>query len=99
VFLEEVTMQGEGIMNEKLDRVLRIRQVCEITGLSRATLYRRMLLGEFPERIPLGERSVGWLESEVRAWLAANIARRNTRAPEVARVPQIKSISQAGVHQ
>ena len=92
-------MQEKGSMNEKLDRVLRIRQVCEITGLSRPTIYRSMALGEFPERIPLGERSVGWLESEVRAWLAANVARRNTRASKDTRVRPIKSISQAEGHQ
>lgn len=62
----------------KLDRVLRLKQVREMIGLSRSTIYRSIALGTFPAPIPLGPRSVGFLESEVRAWVAANIVQRNT---------------------
>jgi prophage regulatory protein len=33
--------------------------------------------GRFPKPIPLGERSVGWIESEIIAWQKARIAERD----------------------
>ena len=56
------------------DRILRIEQVLEMTGLSRSSLYRRIKDGTFPEPLRLGgdaSRAVGWLESEVLAWIAS----------------------------
>jgi len=40
-------------------------------GLSRATIYRRMLRSEFPASVPLGGHIVGWRESDINAWIAA----------------------------
>ena len=54
--------------------ILRFAQVREKTGLSRATVYRRIRAGTFPAPLDLGEggcRSLGWLEDEVDAWVAA----------------------------
>ncbi len=56
------------------DRALRLRQVSELTGLGRSMIYQMQAEGRFPQRIKLGERAVGWLESEVRDWLASRIA-------------------------
>jgi len=57
-------------------RILRIRAVKDRCGLSRSTLYNRIASGEFPAPISLGARSVGWLESEVDAWIGSCIASR-----------------------
>ena len=54
--------------------VLRRRTVEARTGLSRSTIYLRMAQGTFPKSIPLGPRAIGWLESEVEAWLQAQVA-------------------------
>ena len=62
-------------MNEKLT-VLRLNSVRERTGLSRSTIYQRIQEGKFPKPIRLGMRAVGWLESEVEAWLQQRIALR-----------------------
>jgi len=56
------------------ERALRLRQVSQLTGLSRSMIYQMQADGRFPQRIKLGERAVGWLESEVRDWLATRIA-------------------------
>lgn len=56
------------------DRILRIEDVLEMTGLSRSSLYRRIKDGTFPEPLRLGgdaSRAVGWLEPEVIAWIAS----------------------------
>ena len=54
--------------------VLRRRAVEARTGLSRSTIYLRMAQGTFPKSIPLGPRTIGWLEAEVEAWLQAQVA-------------------------
>ena len=54
-------------------RALRLKQVCQLTGLGRSMIYQMQAEGRFPQRVKLGERAVGWLESEVRDWLATRI--------------------------
>jgi prophage regulatory protein len=59
--------------------VLRLRQVTERTGLSRSTIYEYLAIGLFPPSIRLGKRAVGWVESEVTAWIDQRISlSRNT---------------------
>ncbi|WP_343672857.1 AlpA family transcriptional regulator [Paraburkholderia heleia] len=49
--------------------ILRRRQVEQIVGLSRSTIYQRMKDGTFPRAIPLGGRMVGWRASEIELFL------------------------------
>lgn len=52
--------------------ILRVKQLVMRTGLSRATLYVLMSTDPtFPRKIKLTARTVGFLESEVDAWIAA----------------------------
>lgn len=51
------------------DRILRTHEVIEMTGMSRPTIWRKEKAGAFPARRQLGANSVGWLESEVIAWM------------------------------
>ncbi len=50
-------------------RILRLPDVLELTGLSRAVIYVRMGNGEFPATVQLGLRAVGWRASDVYCWL------------------------------
>ncbi len=52
------------------DHILRIDTVMRTSGLSYATLWRRERAGTFPKRRKISKCAVGWLESEVKAWLA-----------------------------
>ena len=55
-----------------MDRILRISEVVEITGLSRTTIWRRVKSGNFPAPVRLGglaTRSVGWREGELKRWI------------------------------
>ena len=61
-------------------RILRLPEVMARTGLSRTTIYRRRLAGRFPQAVPLGTRTVGWVESELEAWLRERMARRRVGA-------------------
>lgn len=51
------------------DRILRLKTALDRTGLSRATLYRKMQAGTFPDRIKIATRCAGWRESAVTAWM------------------------------
>lgn len=53
----------------ELDRILRLPKVIEATGLSVATLYRRMEERTFPRPVRLGKNSVGWRQSAIQGWL------------------------------
>ena len=50
-------------------RVLRLPEVCFVTGLGRSMIYQMEAEHRFPMRVRIGTRAVGWLEIEVRAWL------------------------------
>ena len=51
------------------DRFLREREVRLMTGLSRTTRWRLERVGQFPRRRQISPGAVGWLESEVLAWM------------------------------
>lgn len=55
-------------------RILRRKQVQELTGLSRSTIYLRIAQGDFPKAVSLGARAVGWLESEIEEWVITRVA-------------------------
>ncbi|TDP63005.1 helix-turn-helix transcriptional regulator [Roseateles toxinivorans] len=51
------------------DALLRIQTVAQATGLSDATIYRKLAAGEFPEPIRLGKRCTRWKAADVRTWI------------------------------
>ena len=53
--------------------ILRRPKVEARTGLSRSTIYLKVAQGLFPRPIPLGPRAVGWIESEVDAWIQQQV--------------------------
>ena len=54
-------------------KILRLPEVKERTGLSRSTIYLRMSKGNFPTAISLGDRAIGWLETEINDWISSHI--------------------------
>lgn len=63
-----------------LNKMLRVRQVIERTGLPRSSLYLLIERGEFPRQVKLGPRTVAWVESEIDEWMSARIATRRVDA-------------------
>jgi prophage regulatory protein len=47
---------------------------------SKAHLWRKEKANEFPKRVPLGDRSHGWLEPEIDEWIVARAAERSGSA-------------------
>lgn len=63
--------------NETGTRWLRIAEVVEAVGLSRATVYRLIESDGFPKPVKLSPKRVAWLRSEVEAWLETRIGERD----------------------
>lgn len=50
--------------------VLSLGDVLKLVNLGRSTLYQLISTGHFPPQVRLSARRVGWLASEVTAWVA-----------------------------
>ena len=57
-------------MNEKL---LRLKQVVELTNISKATIWRWVKDGTFPQPIKITNRVTVWKSSDVEAYIASVI--------------------------
>ena len=62
--------------NRAQPRFLRVREVLEMTGMSRSFIYAQMAEGTFPKQIAIGANSVVWLESDVTKWMDQRIGAR-----------------------
>ena len=59
-----------------MEPILRKPELCSFLGISPATLWRWTRRRAFPSPIQLGPNTVGWLRSEVDAWLSQRAAER-----------------------
>jgi prophage regulatory protein len=66
------------MIDAKLQRIHRLPAVEEFTGLGKSAIYVGVNSGDFPAPIQLGSKSVGWLESDLLAWQAKQIAARDS---------------------
>ena len=51
------------------DRLLRLHEVEEITGLGNSTIYRKIGDGTFPRSVRVTPRSVRWRRSDIDEWI------------------------------
>jgi prophage regulatory protein len=58
-------------------RIIRLKEVIDSTGLARSTIYKYIGEGTFPKPVSLGDRSVGWVDTEVHDWILARIEERD----------------------
>ena len=75
--------RNEEALRERAEvRILRRKQVEARTGLSRSTIYAKLRHNPkrptdydptFPTPVSVGAKAVGWIESELDAWLTAQI--------------------------
>lgn len=52
-------------------RILRLKEVTRLIGISRSSLYSMVAKGGFPAPIRIGAHSSGWRLADLDAWLAA----------------------------
>lgn len=51
------------------NKILKLPEVMKATALSRSSIYAFVSKGRFPAPVKLSERAVGWLESEISAFI------------------------------
>lgn len=64
-------------------KIIRRREVQTKTGKSRSSMYADISRGNFPKPIKIGSRAVGWLESDVDAWIESRVAESRTPAASI----------------
>lgn len=48
--------------------LVRMKALPAMVGLSRAEIYRKIKVGEFPRPVTLGTRAVAWRVTDIQAW-------------------------------
>jgi len=63
--------EGGQIMDNEMSqcRIIRKKELFELIGLSDTTVWRLERKGEFPKRLRLGPKSVGWRYGDVLRWI------------------------------
>ena len=63
----------------KPNKLIRLKQVIEMVGVSRAYIYRLLNEGRFPQQVEIveGGTAKAFVESEVQEWIDARIEARN----------------------
>ncbi|AKS24226.1 MAG: transcriptional regulator [Leptospirillum sp. Group II 'C75'] len=56
-------------------RIVRLKELVKISGLSRSTIYDQVKSGTFPQPVKLGARAIGWILSDVENWIASKAGR------------------------
>lgn len=52
-------------------QILRVRRVASRMDVSKSSVYKLVREGKFPRGLKIGERAVGWLETDVDNWIEA----------------------------
>ena len=67
--------KNEQVLNQERDRIVRVKEVLSIIGVSRATLYNYVKQGKFPPQSKINgdakwtNSAVGWRLSTIKKWL------------------------------
>ena len=54
-----------------MDKFLRQKEVLEVVGLSRDSVFKLRKAGGFPSPVTLGKGALRWRQSEIAAWMAS----------------------------
>ncbi len=62
-----------------MEALIKLQEVQRRSGLSKTEIYEKMKIGEFPDRVLISIRAVGWVESEIETWVQNKIQARSHR--------------------
>ncbi len=51
------------------DRIIRLKELKNLTGLSEVTIWRKEKEGLFPQRFSIGHHAIGWSLQEISDWI------------------------------
>ncbi|GAA0794846.1 helix-turn-helix transcriptional regulator [Marinobacterium sediminicola] len=74
-----VNVIEDAVRSQTTTRLIRIKEVCNLTGISRSHIYLLASKGMFPKSVDLipGGAAKAWVEQEVHDWINQRIAARN----------------------
>lgn len=55
------------------DKLLKMKDVTQIVGMHRSTIYKRINEGSFPKAVSIGGRSIRFLESSIQQWMLKHV--------------------------
>jgi prophage regulatory protein len=58
-------------------KLLRLKQVMDITGLGRSSIYNYMKDGTFPKQVKITANLSAWVDSEIEEWVKHKIKERD----------------------
>lgn len=61
------------------NRFIKLKEVQQLTGLSRSSIYQYIQDGTFPKQIAIGLRAVAWIEIEIHDWINQRIEASNPK--------------------
>lgn len=59
------------------NKFIKLKEVQQLTGLSRSSIYQFIQDGIFPKQIKIGLRAVAWIETEIHDWVNKRIEASN----------------------
>ena len=59
------------------ERILRLKEVINRTGISRSLIYDYIRKNKFPKQVFITDRCIGFLSSDIDAWIAARAQKLN----------------------
>ena len=73
-------------------QIMRIKEVIQKTGLSRATIYRlsKDIDSDFPPPVKLSAKTIGWVDDAITNWIAQRPARTNPVPAVVKKMPDLR---------
>lgn len=72
-------MNPNHLNTEQPNRLMRLKEVMHISGLSRASIYSFMEDGTFPQSVSLGARAIGWRYQDLQDWIQEKIQERDEK--------------------
>lgn len=62
------------------ERIIRLRELCHRTGLSRSTIYNLVNGGQLQSPVNISARAVGWHDSYITGWIETRQASKRNAA-------------------
>lgn len=78
-----------------MNRLLRLRQVMDQTGLGSSTIYRHIAAGTFPAPLKIGGHSARWLQADLERWIEQLQMQHNNGAARPASRKEVRSLPAA----
>ena len=68
---EKRNVSAKAILTAPLEALLSVRDLMELTGFSRISIYRMHAAGQLPRALVPGSRRLRWTADSIRAWLVS----------------------------